>query len=114
MADFPCSEEDWPASEEEAGHGFCALARALGHAAVLADGRVRAANNHADSLDKMVTSGAELLQDAWASRDSLAEAGAADMTRVVELEAELERAKGREEGLQYALQRAYGCKCMKL
>ena len=41
-------------------------------------------------------------------------AGAADRARIVELEAELERAKGREEGLQYALQRAYGCKCMKL
>ena len=31
-----------------------------------------------------------------------------------ELRAELLVAKGREEGLQYALQRAYGCKCMKL
>ena len=41
-------------------------------------------------------------------------AGAADRARIVELEAELERAKVREEGLQYSLQRAYGCTCMKL
>ena len=41
-------------------------------------------------------------------------AGAAERAQIVELEAALERAKVREEGLQYALQRAYGCTFMKL
>ena len=75
---------------------------------------MQAAKDHADSLKELLASKDELLLRAWASRESLEEAWAEDRDRVVELEAELERAKGREEGLQYALQRAYGCTCMKL
>ena len=80
----------------------------------LAECRVVQANATYAAFGKLLDDSMLQLQFEQGCTVAQAVAGAADRARIVELEAELERAKGREEGLQYALQRAYGCTCMKL
>ena len=76
-----------------------------------ANERVQMACRHAAETEEGHSIELEFAKDCTEAQIA---AGAADRARVLELEAELERAKGREEGLHYALQRAYGCKCMQL
>ena len=78
-------------------------------------GRLDAKNNSMECVERNGAAAAE-----QAVEQALEDAACERRSRIdieeqwKELWAELLVAKGREEGLQYALQRAYGCKCMKL
>ena len=76
-----------------------------------ADARLELAQKEAQQRVAAAEEAAELaIQDAACERRSRIDIE----EQWNEMRAESLVAKGREEGLQYALQRAYGCKCMKL
>ena len=104
----------WPATRpaDPPGRlGFLALARCLRYAGTWADGQVKLAKKDADRRVEDAERAAECARD---DADTSREARLGMEEPVDEMRSALDCAKGREEGLHYALQRAYGCTCMQL
>ena len=110
---FAGGPADWPATEADTPGpmAFHWLAMCVKHTGEHAEEMLQLAETHAAERERI----AERDREVDAELHQIDKNECIDMREeCIEMRAELERAKGREEGLHYALQRAYGCKCMQL